>query len=81
MTGPPPGAAPEGVPASTRADMDEQLSGDFEPLTCRQCDTVVLVRKRSPQQTSVQWQSEAMYRCPFLARASPNAPPVEGCRS
>jgi hypothetical protein len=66
-------------PASTRADRDEQLNGEFRALTCRQCGTEVQVRKRSPQQTSVQWQRAATDRCPFLARSSPTDPPVESC--
>ena len=72
-----PGSAPTSVPASTWADREEQLNAEFRALTCRQCGTEVRVRKRSVQQTSVQWQDEA--RCPYLARSNPSTAPVEGC--
>ena len=65
--------------ASTQADRDEQLNAEFRPLTCRQCGTEVRVRKRSAQQTSVQWQGDATAACPYLVRTTPAAPPVEGC--
>jgi hypothetical protein len=65
--------------ASTRADREEQLTAEFRPLACRQCSTAVLVRKSSPHQTSVQWQSEAATSCPFLASRAPSAPLVESC--
>jgi hypothetical protein len=64
---------------STWADRDEQLNAEFTPLTCQECGTQVRVRKRSPQQTSVQWVSEASTGCPYLARPTPSAPLVEGC--
>jgi hypothetical protein len=64
---------------STEADRDEQLTAEFRPLNCRQCGAGVRVRKRSIYQTSVQWDQENTGRCPYLARASPSAPPVEGC--
>jgi hypothetical protein len=64
---------------STRADRDEQLNAGFRPLTCRQCGTEVRVRKRSPDQTSVQWRSDSAAHCPHLLRRGPSAPPVEGC--
>jgi hypothetical protein len=67
------------IPESTQADREEQLNAEFQPLACRQCGTEVRVRKRSPQQTSVQWQCEATSRCPFLARQAPTDPPAEGC--
>lgn len=62
---------------STAADRDEQLNAEFRPLTCRRCETVVRVRKRSLHQTSVQWQDAT--HCPNLARATPTAGPVEEC--
>jgi hypothetical protein len=64
---------------STPADRDEQLNADFRPLTCSGCGTEVRVRKRSPQQTSVQWQNSASDTCPFLARKSPAGALSEGC--
>ena len=67
------------VAPSTRADRDEQLNAEFRALTCRQCGTEVRVRKRSIQQTSVQWQCDATARCPYLSRSSPAAAPAEGC--
>jgi hypothetical protein len=73
------GATPEVVPASTVADRDEQLNAEFRPLTCSECGTEVRVRKRSPQQTSVQWQSDAAARCPYLARQKPTAPRIAEC--
>ena len=67
------------VPASTRADQDEQLNADFRPLTCQECGTEVRVRKRNPQQTSVQWQYDSATYCPYLVRKTPTAPLLEGC--
>jgi len=69
---------PVAVPATTVADRDEQLNAEFRPLTCQECGTEVRVRKRSPQQTSVQWQSDAA-RCPYLARQRPSAPRIAEC--
>ena len=34
------------------------------PLACRRCGAEVLVRKSSWEQTSVQWDSAAVARCP-----------------
>ena len=62
---------------STAADREEQLNAEFRPLACARCGTEVRVRKRSVQQTSVQWQDST--RCPYLARATPTARPVESC--
>ena len=70
---------PVAVPASTVADRDEQLNAEFRPLTCSECGTEVRVRKRSPQQTSVQWQSDAAARCPYLARQKPSASRIAEC--
>ena len=67
------------VAPSTRADRDEQLNAEFRPLTCQECGTEVRVRKRSRQQTSVQWPQEAAVHCPRLGRPTPSAAPVEGC--
>jgi hypothetical protein len=64
---------------STQADRDEQLKAGFRPLTCQACGTEVLVRKQSPEQTSVQWRSDAATCCPYLARQTPAAPPMPGC--
>ena len=65
--------------STTAADRDEQLNAGFRALTCRECGTEVRVRKRSVQQTSVQWQRDATRRCPYLTRPTPTAPPVESC--
>jgi hypothetical protein len=67
------------TPDSTAADRDEQLNAEFRPLTCRECATTVRVRKRSPHQTSVQWQSDTATHCPYLAKQKPSAPLMEGC--
>jgi hypothetical protein len=64
---------------STQADRDEQLDAGFRPLTCHECGTEVLVRKRSPEQTSVQWRSDAATCCPHLAGQTPGAAPLPGC--
>ena len=34
------------------------------PVTCRSCGADVLARKSSWEQTSVQWNAEAILRCP-----------------
>ena len=72
-SGPAPG------PASTLADRDEQLNAEFRALTCQLCGSQVRVRKRSRDQTSVQWASDPAVRCPHLMRRHPTAAPVEGC--
>jgi hypothetical protein len=64
---------------STEADRDAQLNAEFRPLTCQECGTVVRVRKRSPDQTSVQWQSDATATCPYLVRPTPTAPLIAQC--
>jgi hypothetical protein len=69
----------DSVPASTQADRDEQLNAEFRPVTCQECATVVRVRKRSPQQTSVQWQDDATTRCPYLARQTPSGARIAEC--
>jgi hypothetical protein len=48
----------------TLAERQEHLRGGYQEVGCRSCAAVVLVRKSSPQQTSVQWTTEAARQCP-----------------
>jgi hypothetical protein len=57
---------------------DEQLGGGFQPVDCAECGTTVLVRKTSPAQTSVQWQSDPSTACPYLSRSDAMLPAVVG---
>ncbi|WP_159840472.1 hypothetical protein [Nocardia sp. CY41] len=41
----------------------------MERITCRTCDTCVLVEKYSPQHTSVQWTTGAVAACAEFAGA------------
>ena len=49
--------------ADTRTERQEYLQGGLEELACARCAALVRVRKSSPQQTSVQWTTEAARRC------------------
>lgn len=49
------------------AERDEFLTGGLVPLTCRSCATKVLVKKNSPQHTSIQWVTDAATSCPVFA--------------
>ncbi|MQA61519.1 MAG: hypothetical protein GEU86_08485 [Actinophytocola sp.] len=49
------------------ADRREFLTGGLRPLACRTCGTEVLVRKNSPQHTSIQWTSDPAASCPVYA--------------
>ncbi len=67
------------VPADTLADQRLYLTGGLQPVDCRHCGTRVLVKKNSPQHTSVQWLSDPAASCPeFAAAAAPSAL-VAGC--
>jgi hypothetical protein len=55
--------------AETLTERQEYLSGGFTELSCARCDAVVRVRKSSPQQTSVQWTTDATRRCPARLNA------------
>ncbi|MEU2037028.1 hypothetical protein [Nocardia niwae] len=41
----------------------------MERVTCRTCETCVLVEKYSPQHTSVQWTADAVAACAEFAGA------------
>ncbi len=49
--------------ADTLTERQEYLRGGFEELVCERCAALVRVRKSSPQQTSVQWSTEAVRQC------------------
>ncbi|PRX51201.1 hypothetical protein B0I33_101354 [Prauserella shujinwangii] len=49
------------------AERDEFLTEGLRPLDCRSCGTTVLVKKNSPQHTSIQWTTDASTSCPVLA--------------
>ncbi|WP_199431810.1 hypothetical protein [Qaidamihabitans albus] len=49
------------------AERDEFLTSGLRPLSCRSCGTRVLVKKNSPQHTSIQWTTDAATSCPVLA--------------
>lgn len=52
----------------TRTDNRLQDS-PLVPVDCRNCGARVLVRKSSWEQTSVQWDADAMASCPELREA------------
>jgi hypothetical protein len=55
------------IRADTLTERQEYLAGGFAELTCARCAALVRVRKSSPQQTSVQWTTQAARQCPALA--------------
>jgi hypothetical protein len=60
---------------------DNRLSdAPMVPVACRACGAEVLARKSSWEQTSVQWDAEAMARCPqrrnAASLAAPGRPPL-----
>jgi len=72
------GPAPvEQVRAQTRADREEFLTGGLLPVGCHTCATTVLVKKNSPQHTSIQWITDAATSCPVLAdQVASGVPPA-----
>lgn len=42
--------------------------GPMQPICCRSCRAVVDVRKSSWEQTSIQWDAEAVSRCQETSR-------------
>ncbi|GAA2343127.1 hypothetical protein GCM10009854_19880 [Saccharopolyspora halophila] len=62
---------------STESDRREYLDGGLRPLSCRDCGVHVLVKKLSPEQTSIQWTGPAT-TCPEIAaRAAGGEHPAE----
>ncbi|TDD05479.1 hypothetical protein E1181_15205 [Saccharopolyspora terrae] len=59
-------AARTDVPASTTADQRLYLEGGLRPLPCATCGVRVLVKKLSPEQTSIQWTTSTG-DCPEIA--------------
>ena len=52
---------------ATQRDRDRYLTSGLQPVDCRYCHVSVLVKKLSPEHTSVQWNSEAAQRCAYFA--------------
>lgn len=50
----------------TEGDRRHHLAGGLTPLDCGHCGTRVLVKKESPQHTSIQWTTGST-SCPVLA--------------
>jgi hypothetical protein len=48
------------------ADRREYLEGGLQPLACQTCGIRVLVKKLSPQHTSIQWTTSTEH-CPEIA--------------
>ena len=63
----------------TLADQRLYLEAGLRPLGCRACGTRVLVKKNSPQHTSVQWLSDPAASCPEFAAAVGPTALVAGC--
>lgn len=66
----------------TEADRRHYLTGGLRPLDCAHCGTRVLVKKESPQHTSIQWTADSA-SCPELsAKVAAGAEPgrVESCQ-
>ncbi|MEV4648287.1 hypothetical protein [Saccharopolyspora sp. NPDC049357] len=59
-------AARTDVPAGTAADQRLYLEGGLRPLPCTTCGVRVLVKKLSPEQTSIQWTTSTD-DCPEIA--------------
>jgi len=56
------------------AELAEFLAGGLRPVSCHTCGTRVLVKKNSPQHTSIQWTTDAASSCPvFAGRAAEGA--------
>lgn len=51
----------------TRADRQHYLADGLRPLDCEHCGTRVLVKKESPQHTSIQWTADSAASCPEVA--------------
>jgi DNA-directed RNA polymerase subunit RPC12/RpoP len=52
-------------------DLREYLYGGLTTLACDRCDVRVLVKKNSPQHTSIQWTAQAVQGCAeFAARVT-----------
>jgi hypothetical protein len=52
----------------------EYLEGGLHDLACEHCGAKVRVKKTSPQQTSVQWTTNAVRECAeFAVTARPSA--------
>ncbi|MFC4001031.1 hypothetical protein ACFS2C_08275 [Prauserella oleivorans] len=51
----------------TLADREEFLTAGLVPVACRSCATTVLVKKNSPEHTSIQWTTDASRSCPVFA--------------
>ncbi|MFI6956498.1 SDR family NAD(P)-dependent oxidoreductase [Nocardia sp. NPDC050408] len=62
----PPSRVEETSPADQLGDEEHHLSSGFVPVTCR-CGTEVLVRKRNPEHTDIQWPTDALRNCPVYA--------------
>jgi hypothetical protein len=52
--------------AATAADRRRYLAAGLRPLTCADCGIEVLVKKLSPEHTSIQWTT-GTDRCPEIA--------------
>ncbi len=64
----------------TLADRRSFLTDGFVPVRCMACDAQVLVRKTSPEQTSIQWVSDPATTCPvFAGRSASGRPACSGC--
>ncbi|MCO1578766.1 hypothetical protein M8C13_23720 [Crossiella sp. SN42] len=59
-------------------DRADYLTGGLRPFTCPGCATVVLVKKNSPEHTSVQWTT-ATTACPELTGRDRPSAQVVGC--
>lgn len=67
---------------NTAADRQHYLAGGLQPLDCRHCGNHVLVKKESPQHTSIQWTENSAGSCPEVAarvEAGADAGRVESC--
>jgi DNA-directed RNA polymerase subunit RPC12/RpoP len=57
--------------AETLTDRHEYLRGGLTGLACDRCGVRVLVKKNSPQHTSIQWTAESVQGCAeFAARVA-----------
>ncbi|WP_280218228.1 ferredoxin [Nocardia neocaledoniensis] len=62
------------------ARVDDRLTDTpMVPVDCARCGAQVLARKSSWEQTSIQWNADAVARCLELGGSAPRGPFLPGC--
>jgi hypothetical protein len=63
------------------AERQEFLTGGLRPLRCAGCGVSVLVKKNSPQHTSIQWTREAADGCAEFAAHGGSSALIDTCHT